>query len=53
MPPVMGVRKTSLNEPIMCKHIWRKIFLNKSMQECRDVRKFEVSMTYKKKVIAI
>ena len=53
MPPVMGVRKTSSDIQRMCKHIWLKIFLNKSMQECRDVRKSQVSTTYNKKVIAI
>ena len=53
MPPVMGVRKTSSVIQGMCKHIWLKIFLNKSMQECRDVRKSQVSETYNKKVIAI
>ena len=42
MPPVMGVRKTSSDIQEMCKHIWLKIFLNKSMQECRDVRKSQV-----------
>ena len=42
MPPVMGVRKTSSYIQGMCKHIWLKIFLNKSMQECRDVRKSKV-----------
>ena len=50
MPPVMGVRKTSSNIQGMCKHIWLKIFLNKSMQECRDVRKSQVSTTYNKKL---
>ena len=53
MPPVMGVRKTSSDIQGMCKHIWLKIFLNKSMQECRGVRKSQVSTTYNKKVIAI
>ena len=53
MPPVMGVRKTSSDIQEMCKHIWLKIFLNKSMQECRDVRKCQVCTTYNKKVIAI
>ena len=46
MPPVMGVRKTSSDIQGMCKHIWLKIFLNKSMQKCRDVRKSQVSTTY-------
>ena len=53
MSPVMGVRKTSSDIQGMCTHIWLKIFLNKSMQECRDVRKSQVSTTYNKKVIAI
>ena len=53
MPLVMGVRKTSSDIHRMCKHIWLKIFLNKSMQDCRDVRKSQVSTTYNKKVIAI
>ena len=53
MPPVMGVRKTSSNISGMCRHIWLKVFLNKPMQECRDVRKFQVSTHYNKKVIAI
>ena len=53
MPPVMDVTKTSSNIQGMCKHIWLKIFLNKSMQECRDIRKSQVSMSYNKKVIAI
>ena len=53
MPPVMGVRKTSSDIQGMCIYIWLKIFLNKSMQECRDVRKSQVSTTYNKKVIAI
>ena len=50
MPPVMGVRKTLSDIQGMCKHIWLKIFLNKSMQECSDVRKSHVSTTYKKKL---
>ena len=53
MPPVMGVRKTSSDIQGMCKQIWLKIFLNKFMQECRDVRKSQVSATYNKKIIAI
>ena len=53
MPPVMGVRKTSSDIPGMCEHIWLKVFLNKLMQECRDVRKSQVPTNYNKKVIAI
>ena len=53
MPPVMGVRKTSSDIQGMCKHIWLKIFLNKSMQICRDVRKSQISTTYNKKVIKL
>ena len=53
MPPVMGVGKNSSDIQGMCKHIWLKIFLNKSMQEYRDVRKSQVSTNYNKKVIAI
>ena len=50
MPPVMGVKKTSSDIQEMCKHIWLKIFLNKSMQKCRDVRKSQVCTTYNKKL---
>ena len=53
MPPVMGVRKTLSDIHGMCEHIWLKVFLNKPMQECRDVRKSQVSTNYSKKVIAI
>ena len=40
MPPVMGVRKTLSDIQGMCKHIRLKVFLNKPMPECRDVRKY-------------
>ena len=53
MPPVIGVRKTSPDLLRMCKHIGLKVFLNKLMQECRVVRKSQVSSNYNKKVIAI
>ena len=53
MPPVVGVRKTSCDIQERCKHIWLKVFLNKPMQECRDVRKSRVSTNHSKKVIAI
>ena len=53
MLSVMDVRKTSTKIPGMCKHIWLKVFLNKLIQECRDVRKSQVSTNYNKKVIAI
>ena len=50
MPPVMGVKKTSSDIPGMCKHIWLKLFLNKPVQDCRDVRKSQVSTNYNKKL---
>ena len=50
MPPNVGMRKTSCNIPGMCTHIWLKVFMNKPMQECRDVRKFQVSTNNNKKV---
>ena len=53
MPPVMGVRTTLSNIPGTRKHIWLKVFSNKPMQECRDVRKSQVSTTENKKVIAV
>ena len=53
MPPVMGVRKTSSNIPGTREHIWLNVFSNKPMQECKDVRKSQVSTTYLKIVIAI
>ena len=53
MPPVMGVRKTSCDISGICTHIWLKVFLNKPMQECRDVRKSQVSTHHNKKVTAI
>ena len=49
----MGVRKISSHAPGMRKHIWLKVFLNKPLQECRDVRESQVSTNYNKKVIAI
>ena len=52
MLPVMGVRKNSSIISRTRKHIWLKVFLLKLMQECRDGRKFQVSTTYNKKVIA-
>ena len=53
MPPVMGVRKTSSDKQGMCEHVWLKVFLNKPMQECRDVKKSQVSTNYSKKAIVI
>ena len=53
MPPNVGVRKTSSDIPGMCTHIWLKVFMNKPMQEFRDVRKFQVSTNYNKKVSLI
>ena len=53
MPPVMGVGKTLFDIPGMQPHIWLQVLLNEPMQECRDVRKSQVYMTYNKKVIVI
>ena len=49
MLPVMGVKKASSDIPRMCQHIWLKLFLNKPMQECRDVRESQESTNYNKK----
>ena len=53
MPPVICARKTSFDISGMCKHIWLKVFLNKPMQKCKDVRKSQISTNHNKKVIAI
>ena len=53
MPPVMGVRKNLSNISRTRKHIWLKVFSHKPMQKCRDVRKSQVSTTYKKKLSLI
>ena len=43
MPPVMCVGKTLSDIPRMSKRIWLKLFSNKLMQICKDVRKFQGS----------
>ena len=39
MPPVNSVKKTKSNIPATRQHIWLKLFLNKPLRGCRDVRK--------------
>ena len=39
-----GCKKNFSNTSEMCKHIWLKVFLNKTTQKCRDAKKFQVSV---------